>query len=352
MIQAVATVRAMSSYALAELSDAAAISLAQNESLRAPSPKALEAGQAALTGCQMYPDPDWTLLRHAIATAHPVTSEQVLCGAGSMELIGGLIRAFAGPGDDVIGTQFGYAFLATATRQAGANYIAAPEIDYRVDIHTLLAEVTPATRLVCVCNPGNPTGTRLPNSEILRLREMLRSDILLLVDQAYAEFDDQDHAGVFRLVDRGDTVVTRTLSKAYGLAGARAGWGAFPVPIGAEVRKLLNPNNIAYVSQAMAQAAMKDQGYMRQTVALTGTVRDQFTARVRSAGYAAPSSATNFVLIPFKDVGAAMCANTALLNAGYILRGMGGYGLPQCLRATVGTQSVMMAVADVLEEIA
>ncbi|MEO1779723.1 MAG: histidinol-phosphate transaminase [Pseudomonadota bacterium] len=349
MITAVASVRAMASYALAELGDGAALSLAQNESLRAPSPQALAAGQVALAASHLYPDPDWTDLRHAIAAVHPVAPAHVLCGAGSMELIGCLVRAFAGPGDDVLGTQYGYAFLSTAAQQAGATYVAAPEADYRVDIRALLSAVTPATRLICVCNPGNPTGTRVPNSDILWLRDALPDDILLLVDQAYAEFDDQDHAAIFRLVDRGNTVVTRTLSKAYGLAGARVGWGAMPPAIGAELRKLLNPNNIALASQAMATAAMKDQAYMRDTVALTADIRERFAARLRSAGYDVPDSATNFVLIPLKDSETAKRADSALLQAGYILRGMGGYGLPHCLRATIVSEPAMTAVADILE---
>lgn len=352
MIQAIPTVRAMAGYALADLGDSAAVSLAQNESMRPPSPRAIEAGQAALTQSALYPDPDWTDLRRAIAAAHPVAEDQVLCGAGSMELIGALVRAFTGPGDEVLGTQYGYAFLAAATQQAGARYHAAPERGYVVDIDALLAAVTPATRLVCLCNPGNPTSTRLPNTQILRLRAALPPDVLLLVDQAYAEFDAQDHSAVFELVARGDTVVTRTLSKAYGLAGARVGWGVFPPVIRAQIRKLLNPNNVALASQAMATATMQDQAYMRETVALTASIRDSFARRLRAAGIHTPESATNFVLIPLRDARKAQDADAALREAGLILRGMGGSGLPHCLRATIGPAPVMAAVADILEDFA
>ncbi|MEL7098424.1 MAG: histidinol-phosphate transaminase [Pseudomonadota bacterium] len=352
MIEAVAHIAGMDSYALADLGPDSAVSLAQNESLAPPCPAALAAGQAALAAAALYPDPDWTDLRRAIGQAHPNLQGEVLCGAGSMELIGALVRAYAGPGDQVLGTAYGYAFLASAAQQAGAGYAAAPEARYTVSVDAILEAVTPVTRLVCVCNPGNPTGTALPNADIVRLRDALPAHVLLLVDQAYAEFDPQDHAPIMGLVARGDTVVTRTLSKAYGLAGARVGWGVFPAHVAAELRKLLNPNNISASSQAMATAAMQDQAYMRGVVAETARIRDAFSARLRAAGYDVPASAGNFVLIPFADVGAARTADTALKQAGFILRAMGGYGLSHCLRATIGAAPHMDAVATLLEELA
>ncbi|MEL7131467.1 MAG: histidinol-phosphate transaminase, partial [Pseudomonadota bacterium] len=301
MIAPVPTVRAMASYALADLGEAQAISLAQNESAHPPSPKAIAAAQTALAQGALYPDPDWHSLRAAIAATHPVDPRHILCGAGSMELIGTLIRAFAGPGDDVLGTQYGYLFVATACQQAGATYRRAAEPDLRVDVDCLLAAVTPQTRIVFLCNPGNPTGTRLPNADIIRLRNALPQDVLLVVDQAYAEFDDQDHAAIFDLVTQNSTCVTRTLSKAYGLAGARVGWGAFPRQIGDQMRKLLNPNNIPGASQAMATAALADQTYMQTTVRQTAATRDRFANRLRAIGLHVPTSHTNFVLIRFAD---------------------------------------------------
>ena len=351
MIRAVASVAGMASYPLADLGSSTAISLAQNESAFSVSPIAQAAGQAGLEHATQYPDPDWHALRAAIASTHGVHAEQILCGAGSMELIGCLIRAFAGPGDEVLGTQFGYLFVSTACQQADATYVRAEEPDFTVSVDLLLAAVTEKTRIVFLCNPGNPTGTRIANRDIVRLREALRANILLVVDQAYGEFDDQDQSAVFDLVARGDTVLMRTLSKAYGLAGARVGWGYFPAAIAEQTRKLMNPNNISTVSQDMATAAMLDQSHMREVVRQTALIRERFAARLRAMGLEVPESHTNFVLISFKDVETASRANAALLEAGYILRGMGGYGLPACLRATIGTADVMDAVAAILEEL-
>ena len=352
MIRPVGSVAAMAPYPLAELGDPAAVSLAQNESAQPPSPMAIARPHEDAARCgALYPDPDWRDLRSAIAKVHSVRVDHILCGAGSMELIGAMIRAFAGPGDEVLGTQYGYLFVATATQQAGATYVQAAEPQLRIEVDTLLASVTPRTRIVFLCNPGNPTGTRIPNAEIVHLRSGLPKDVLLVVDQAYVEFDGQDQTPVFDLVARGDTCLTRTFSKAYGLAGARVGWGVFPDSIAEHMRKLLNPNNISGISQVMATAAMHDQTHMRDVVARTAQTRDHFSNRVRAMGFDVLDSHTNFVLIRFASVAAAQDANERLLNRGYILRGMGGYGLPECLRATIGTDAQMNAVADVLERL-
>lgn len=351
MIRPVPAVAAMASYALADLGAAKAISLAQNESAFAASPQAIAAGQAAVAASTVYPDPDWRDLRAAIASVHHLPAAHLLCGAGSMELIGCLIRAFAGPGDAVLGTSYGYLFVATACQQSGATYLQAPEPDLTVSVDLLLEAVTPATRIVFLCNPGNPTGTRVPNCEIQRLRDGLAADVLLVVDQAYGEFDDQDPRAIFELVGRGDSVVLRTFSKAYGLAAARVGWGYFPPAIAAETRKLLNPNNISSSSQEMARAAMLDQSHMRDVVRQTARIRDSFADRVRRAGLVVPQSHTNFVLIRYPRAAAAKRADAALRDRGYILRAMGGYGLPDCLRATIGTADTMDAVADIIETV-
>lgn len=326
------------------------VSLAQNESAFPPAPAALEAGRAALAEAALYPDPEWRGLRAAAAEIHGLDPENILCGAGSMELINCLMRAFAGPGGAVLAPQYSYLYAAAAARQAGARYDTAPEQDFTVSVDALSAAVRPETRIVFVCNPGNPTGTRIANAEIVRLRGNLADDVLLIIDQAYAEFDGQDHGPVFDLIRRGNTAVTRTFSKAYGLAGARAGWGVFPPAVAAEVRKILNPNNVSAAGQAMAAAAAREQDYMRGVTEKTAAVRGDFTARLRAAGYAPPESRTNFVLIPFAGAQAAARADAALRENGVFLRGMSGYGLAHCLRATAGGEDVMARCAAVLAD--
>lgn len=351
MIRPVPHVGAMAAYALADLGDAGTVSLAQNESAFAPSPRAIEAGKTSLDQATLYPDPDWGDLRVAISEVHGLNPKNILCGAGSMELIGGLIRAFSGPGDEVLGSRYGYAFAATATEQAQAGYVTAPEADLTVSVDNMLEAVTSNTKIVFLCNPGNPTGTLISNSEIVRLRQDLPRDVLLVVDQAYAEFADatNDPAEIFALAERGETVVTRTLSKAYGLAGTRVGWAVLPTEIADETRKLLNPNNISITSQAMAIAAITDQDHMRGIVRQTSAIRDGFADAARALGLTVPVSHTNFVLLRFGSPDMARQADRALRADKLLARGMGGYGLPDCLRVTICAQVVMDRVLSALK---
>lgn len=331
-------------YALAELVVAPGkrmVSLAQNESALPPSPAAISAAKTALSDAALYPDPDWRDLRSAIADVHGIDPVSILCGSGSMELIGALAAAYLGPGDRALTTAYGYLFFRTAARLAGAEVDLAPEAGLTVDVDALLNLVRAETRVVFVANPGNPTGTRITRAELTRLRDRLPENVLLVLDEAYGEFADTPGESMFDLVARGDTVVLRTFSKAYGLAGMRVGWGVFPVAIAEQVRKILNPNNISIASQAAATAAMRDQAHMRMVRDQTTARRERFATSVRGIGLEVPESHTNFVLIRFPAAHAAASADQALRAEGIILRGMGGYGLPDCLRATIGAEHDM-----------
>lgn len=342
-------VAAMAPYALADLHGPAAvplISLAQNESARTPSPLALGAAREALEGSHFYCDPEWTGLRAAIAQVHDIAAAQILCGAGSMDLIACLARCYAGPDRGVLSSQYGYGFFRTAAQATGANYCTAPEIDLTVSVNELLAAVRPETRMVFVANPGNPTGTRIELADLVRLRDGLDDGILLVIDEAYGEFSPMTGEAAFDIVERGNTVVLRSFSKAYGLAGLRVGWGLFPPAVASEMRKLLHPNNISGASQAGAVAAMMDQPYMAETVADTARVRDGFAQGLRRFGLIVPDSFTNFVLIRFADSDAAQRADRTLRANGIIMRAMTGYGLPDCLRATIGSAELMNLAAD------
>jgi len=352
MIKAVPHVAAMSPYALADLGGAGAVSMAQNESAFSPSPAAIKAGQAALESTALYPDPDWQELRASIANVHGLKPGQILCGAGSMELISALFQGFVGKGDTVLGSRFGSALGPLACGLAQAEFIAADEPGYAVSVESLMKQITPQIRMVYLCNPGNPTGTLIANAKLIELREALPADVLLVIDQAYGEFGDmaQNRAELFALVERGNTVILRSFSKAYGLAGARVGWGYFPPDVAVEMRKLLNPNNISAVSQAMATAAMDDQQYMQKVVAQTSDIRDKFARDLRELGIQVPPSYTNFVLLRFETAEMAGQVDQALRAQGLMMRAMGGYGLPHCLRATICAPDVMERALSVLRQ--
>ena len=342
----------MDAYTLAEMDVPAGkrlISLAQNESALPASPKTSTAAAEALSDAHLYPDPDWTDLRNAIADVHDLEKEQILCGAGSMELIGALIAGHAGPGDTVLSSQFGYAFFRTATVMAGAEYRTAPERRFTVSVDEILNAMDATTRVVCVANPGNPTGTYIPASEVKRLRAGLPDNVLLLIDEAYGEFADEEDEGVFDLVGRGDTVITRTFSKAYAMAGMRVGWGVFPGGVAGAVRKLLNPNNVSGPSQAAATAATREQSYMKALCEETASRRDRFAGRLSDLGLEVPSSLANFVLIGFGSAERAADADKALRSGGVVMRGMAAYGLSDCLRATIAGKDDMGVAAEILQ---
>ena len=326
------------------------VSLAQNESLRPPAPAVAEAIAQAARASRLYPDPDCTELRNCLAGLHGLNPSGIICGNGSLDLIGCITRAYLQPGSAALAPAHAYPFFRTATLLTGARFDTAPEADLTMDPQALLAAVKPETRVVLVANPGNPTGTRISRSSLLRLRKGLPDEVLLVIDEAYAEFAEHLGEPVFDLVDRGNTVVVRTLSKAYGLAGLRVGWGLFPEQIGREVRKLLDPNNVSVTAQAVAVAALRDQPYMRETCAQTKAIRDRFANRMRAAGLRVPQSHTNFVLLGFPSPEAASRANAALRAEGVFLRMQAGAGLPDCLRATVGVASDMDLAASLIED--
>jgi len=340
-------IAALAPYALAELTPEL-VSLAQNESLRPPSPKALAAAQAAMADTHLYPDPDWTDLRAAISDIHSVPPETILCGAGSMELIGAVAMTYLSSGDRMLTSEFAYLFFRTATQICGAEFDLAPESGITVNVDALIEALRPETKIVFVANPGNPTGTRIKREDLERLRAALPNDVILVIDEAYGEFADGLDGGSFDLVNLGKTAVLRTFSKAYGCAGLRVGWGVFPPAIAIEMRKVLNPNNVSGVSQAMAAAAMRDLAYMQQTVRETTEIRDRFTEQMRAIGLAVPESHTNFVMLAFDTPDTALAADNALRADGLAMRGMGGYGLAHCLRATIADAPTMHRAAQSL----
>lgn len=345
-------VAAMNAYQLAEMTPPEGkrlISLCQNESLRPPSPLALEAAAGSMASSMLYPDPDWTTLREVVGELHQLPADQILCGNGSLDLIGALARVYAGPERAVLAPVHAYPYFRTVAQLAAARFDRAEENERTVDISALLASVRPDTGIVFVANPGNPTGTRIDTSELVRLRKGLREDILLVIDEAYGEFSDHLGESCFKLVADGNTVVLRTFSKAYGMAGFRVGWGLFPPSIAAEIRKVLNPNNISLMAQAAARTAVIDQAYMKETCRLVEVIKANAMRDLRKVGLHVPESFTNFLLIDFDNETTARNADKSLQNKGIFLRRQAGVGLPHMLRMTIGPEAdVSIAVGELI----
>ena len=327
------------------------IVLAQNEHAYPPSARVRQAISDALDQAQLYSDSDWTELRSAIAEVHDLDPGNIVCGCGSMELMSALMLAYLSPAERILMTEYGYLFMRTLARLVGARVDSAAEPDYRIDVDNIIGALRPDTKLVFIVNPGNPCGSLLHNDEIRRLRAALPQDVLLLVDEAYAEFvDDGFHSPLFDLAEQGNTVITRTFSKIYGLAGLRVGWGYFPGAIRDQLRKVLNPGSVTSLSQVAARAAMQDQATVVEARRLIAGQRDYLTSAIGDLGLRVVPSQTNFILVDFETDKRAASAYRFLRDHRLIVRPMAGYGLPACLRITIGKPEQMQLTARTLAE--
>jgi len=330
------------------------IKLSSNEGALGPSPKAIEALQAMAGDMHRYPDGGATQLRRALAARWGVNADRIVCGAGSDELLGILCRAYAGPGDEVLYSAHGFLMYAIAAKACGATPVTAPETDLTANVDNLLAAVTPKTKIVFLANPNNPTGTYLPAEEVKRLRKGLRDDILLVIDAAYAEFvSKNDYTPGIELVDAGsNTVMCRTFSKIYALGGLRLGWAYCPANIADVLNRVRNPFNVGSPALAAGLAALEDTAYMELCKGHNDYWLAWTLAELKKLGLNVTQSVCNFVLVQFpKEAGRDAAAADAFLRAkGLIVRAMGGYGLGDWLRITVGTgeenQEIIKALAE------
>lgn len=330
------------------------LKLSSNEGALGPSPKAMAAQEAMAGKLHRYPDGGATRLRAALATRWGVDADRIVCGAGSDELLGLLVRAYAGPGDEVLYSRHGFLMYAIAAKACGAIPVTAPEVDLTASVDNLLAAVTPKTRIVFLANPNNPTGTYLPAEEVKRLRAGLRDDILLVIDAAYAEFvAKNDYTPGIELVDAGDnTVMCRTFSKIFALGGLRLGWAYCPPAIADVLNRVRNPFNVSSVALAVGEAALEDVGYFE----LCKTHNDYWlawtSAELAKLGLTLTPSVGNFVLAQFpKEAGKdAAAADAYLRSQGIIVRAMASYGLGDWLRITIGTGEECQAVVAALAE--
>lgn len=319
------------------------VKLSSNESALGPSPKALAAYHAAASGMHRYPDSASSGLRAAIAAHYGLNAERIICGNGSDELIHLLAQAYLGPGDEMLYTAHGFSIYPISATAAGAKPVAAPERERTADVDALLACVTPATRILFLANPNNPTGTYLPASEVRRLRDGLREDVLLVLDAAYAEFVRRNdyEAGIEMVANHGNVVMTRTFSKIYGLAALRLGWAYGPAQVIDVLNRVRGPFNVSSPAQAAGIAALEDRAFVEAAVAHNETWRAWLAGEIARLGLYSDPSAANFLLITFPEEAGrtAADADAFLRGHGIIVRRMEGYGLPDCLRVSVGLES-------------
>src|SRR5580700_2769 len=316
------------------------IRLASNESALGPSAKAVAAYRALAGEIHRYPDGGADELRTALGRAHGLDPARIVCGAGSDELITLLLRSYAGPGDEVLYSRHGFLMYPINAQAAGATPIAAPERALTTDVDALLERVTDRTRIVFVANPNNPTGTYLGAAEMARLHAGLPPSIVLAIDAAYAEFVNRnDYEAGVALVDRAKNVVMlRTFSKIYALAGLRLGWAYCPPAIADVLNRVRGPFNVSAAALAAGVAAGEDVAALARARAHNDKWLPWFSERLAALGLPLTPSVGNFVLPRFPDDPRhnADAAFAFLQSRGILTRQMGGYGLPQHLRITIG----------------
>lgn len=319
--------------------DAKPLKLSSNENPYGASPKALAAYKEASFTLHRYPDGGSTALREAIAQVYHLPADQIVCGAGSDELIGLLVHAYAGAGDEVLYSAHGFLMYSIYARGCGATPITAPEKHLTADVDALLDAVTERTRIVFLANPNNPTGSYLPASELARLRTSLPKDVILAIDAAYAEYPDaQDYSDGATLVAAGDnTVMLRTFSKIYGMGGLRLGWMYAPAHIVDVINRLRSPFNVNASAQAAGVAAVTDTAWTEEQKRLNSQHLKTLAFELAALGYHVYPSAANFVLMDCGSAERAAFLVTRLAEQHIYVRDVVAYGLPQCVRITVGT---------------
>jgi len=323
--------------------------LASNENALGCSPKAQQAYLKAAGDLQRYPDGSAAELRAALGKTYNLAPEKIICGSGSEELIALLVRAYAGPGDEVLYSQYGFLMYPLCAKSVGATPVAVPEIDFRTDIEGILKAVTPRTKMLLLANPNNPTGSYLSQGEMKYLLEKLPSHILVLLDSAYAEFvQEKDYDDGKSLVDaHPNAVMLRTFSKIYGLAALRLGWGYCSEEIVGVVNRVRGAFNVNAPAQAAGIAALSDHEFLKKTIEMTVTGRKFLEEQLKALGVKTWPSVGNFLLAGF---GArAEEIRLGLKEKGVFIRQMGAYNLPQHLRITVGTAEDNNQLIDALK---
>lgn len=332
--------------------------LSSNESPLGPSPKTAAAIDQAKASLHLYPEGSARLLREAIGAVAGLDPARIICsGDGSDMILTMLAGAYLRPGDEVLFSTHAFLVYRIATLANSAVPVAVPEKDTNhglvLDVDAMLAAVTPKTRMVFIANPNNPTGAYLSAEGMARLHAGLPSHVLLVIDAAYAEYvTAPDYDAGTSLVSRFENVVmTRTFSKIYGLAGLRLGWAYAPQAVCAVLNRIRGPFNVSTLQQLVGVVAVRDQAHVEKAKAHNAKWLPWVRDAIRATGLRVDDSAANFVLIHFPAGGKNAQAADAYLNkGGVILRAVGSYGLPQCLRMTIGGEEENRLAVSLLRD--
>jgi len=320
------------------LPEGSIVKLASNENPRGASPKAIAAMHLAIGEAGRYPDGNGFALKEALAKRYGLSASRIVLGNGSNDVLEMAARAFLAPGTSAVYSEHAFAVYPLATQATGATGIVVPARDHGHDLEGMAKAIRGDTRVVFIANPNNPTGTWLPPQAIREFLEKIPADVLVVLDEAYNEYLDADlrsdaasWSGEFP-----NLVVSRTFSKAYGLAGLRVGYGFAHAQVADLMNRVRQPFNVSDIAQTAAAAALFDDEFVEQSYLLNKRGMQTLTDGFLRLGLSWIPSHANFVCV---KVGKGAEVFNRLLKHGIIVRPIASYGLPEYLRVTIGTES-------------
>ena len=317
----------------------AKIKLSANESALGPSPKAVKEYIRVSKNFKRYPDSDGTFLRKTIAEKFKLDQNRIILGSGSDQIFEFICKAFLNKNDEVVISQYSFIIYRIYSKLNFAKIVYAPENNFTVSVDNILSCITQKTKIVFIANPNNPTGTYISKKEMLKLRKKLRSDILLIVDDAYFEYINfKDYESGLKLFSKfKNVVITRTFSKIYGLAGLRVGWGYSSKNIISSLYKIKPPFNVNRPALFAAAVALKDTSWLNKEICHIRNWSEKFYNIFKDLNIHTNRTSVNFLLINFDRVKiSSKQAFLALAREGILLRQMDVYSIKNSLRVTIG----------------
>jgi len=330
------------------------VKLASNENSLGPGEKVLDAIQKTLPELSRYPDGNGFALKSALAKKLDISMDQITLGNGSNEILELVARTFLTAELEVVFSQHAFAVYPLVTQAVGATAKIAPALNYGHDLTAMLSLVNDKTRLVFIANPNNPTGTLLASEDLKKFISALPATVICVLDEAYFEFIDSENVldSISWLADYPNLIITRTFSKAYGLAGLRVGYSISSKEIADLLNRVRQPFNNNMLALAAAEAALADEEYLAKTISVNNQGMKQLTAAFAELGLSWIPSFGNFVSVDLKQEG--LPVYNALLKKGVIVRPVANYEMPSYLRISIGTeqenQFFINALKDVLAE--
>lgn len=327
------------------------IKLASNENPLGPSPKAIYAAKKSISSVHIYPDANYTRLRTAIANYNKVDIKNITVGNGSENCIECLNKAFLNSNNNVIVDQYCFATIRILNKAYNAHEIVIPSVNYKLDINGVINNITPATRMIYVVNPNNPTGTFTTQTELVHLLENTPTNVIVVVDEAYHEYAENDeYPNTVELQKKyPNIVISRTFSKVFGLAGMRLGYLISSPEIADLLHRSRLPFNVNNYAVEAGIAALEDHVFIERTKLLNKEGMQQLTSAYKNAGIDFIPSVANFITINTKQD--ATTVYNKLLHKGVIVRPLVPYGLPQHLRITIGTKKQNERLINSLKEV-